>query len=113
MQYPIENYLGNQRNYPVLFRRPGFSPAASVVQQNVTNSQFWVLGEKVSPKSTLSRVALLFHFCPFVPDNSAYRDSNQECGSKEVARLPFHCLGRDVKESGQQHPDWYLGPLLW
>ena len=36
MQYPIENYSGNQQNCLKLFRRPGFSTSPSVVQHTVT-----------------------------------------------------------------------------
>ena len=107
MQYPIENYSGNQQNCLKLFGRPGFSTAASVVQQNVT---LLILSYKKEKKflqklAFIKKSCILISLCPFVPDYSAYRGTNQERVSKEVARLPLHCLGRDVKESGQEHPD--------
>ena len=75
MQYPIENYSGNQQNCPKLFRRPGFSAAPSVVQQTVTllilNYKKETFLEKLASKElhsyftlSLKRVAFLFHFVP-------------------------------------------------
>ena len=78
---------------------------ASVVQQTVTLLILSYKREKKFLEKLASKELHSYFTLSLVPDYSAYRGTNQECRSKEVARLPLHCLGRDVKESGQEHPD--------